>query len=78
MQAQELRDKSVVRVNSAQDVYQILTDREALEMVLDQGLEEKYKKYKSTIIGFFTNIKDKININDLTVYPSSTSISTTS
>jgi hypothetical protein len=47
---------------------------------LDEGLREREKeenkwkeddkeKYKSTIIDFFTSIKDRININDLTVYP---------
>jgi hypothetical protein len=66
--AQDLGDKSVIWINSPQDLYEVLTNKEALEMVLNQGLGEERKKYKDAIMEFFTNpkIKDRVNINDLT------------
>jgi hypothetical protein len=85
IKAQELGNDSVIPVNSPQDVYDILTNTKALESILDQGLREddklcylddelkereKWKhNNKSTIIDLFKSIKDKININDLIVYP---------
>ena len=61
---------SVFLVNSAQDAYHILTNREILEKVLQQGLKEEHVQYKDRIVELFMNIKDKIRVEDLTVYPS--------
>jgi hypothetical protein len=54
---------------SAKDAYHVLTDRETLEMVLQQGLKEEHIQYKDRIVELFTNMKDKIKLEDLTVYP---------
>lgn len=56
-------------IKSAEDVYKVLTDKETLGKVLDQGLKEKHKQYKAKIIEFFVNIKDRIKVEDLRVYP---------
>jgi hypothetical protein len=43
IKAQELGNDSVIIINSPQDVYEILRDREKLEKILDQGLREDEK-----------------------------------
>jgi hypothetical protein len=48
---------SVFMIKSAEDVCKVLTDKEALEKVLQQGLKEEHKQYKAKIIEFFVNIK---------------------
>jgi hypothetical protein len=60
---------SVFMIKSAEDVYKVLTDKEALEKVLQQGLKEEHKQYKAKIIEFFVNMKDMIKVEDLTLYP---------
>jgi hypothetical protein len=61
-------EDSVFRIKSAEDVYNVLTDKETLEKVLLQGLKEEHMQYKDNIVGFFMNMKDKIRIEDLRVY----------
>ena len=56
-------------IKSAEDVYKVLTDKETLGKVLNQGLKENHKQYKAKIIEFFVNIKDRIKVEDLRVYP---------
>jgi hypothetical protein len=60
---------SVFMIKSAEDVYKMLTDKEAWEKVLQQGLKEEHKQYKAKIIEFFVNMKDRIKVEDLTLYP---------
>jgi hypothetical protein len=38
------KDDSVLRIRRAEDVYKVLTDKETLEKVLDQGLKEEHKQ----------------------------------
>ena len=61
-------EDSVFRIKSAGDVYYTLTNRETLEKILQQGLEEEHKQYKDRIVEFFVNMKDRIKIEDLRVY----------
>jgi hypothetical protein len=49
-------------------VYQVLTDKEALEKVLQQGLKEEHSQYKDKIVELFMNMRDRIKIEDLRVY----------
>jgi hypothetical protein len=49
-------------------VYHVLTDKDALEIVLHQGLKEEYIQYKDKIVELFLNIKDRIKVEDLRVY----------
>jgi hypothetical protein len=44
------------------------TDKEILQKVLQQGLKEEYRQYKDRIVELFTNMKDRIKMEDLTVY----------
>jgi hypothetical protein len=37
-------------------------------MVLKQGLKEEHIQYKDKIVELFTNMKDRIKAEDLTVY----------
>ena len=37
------KDDSVFRIRRAEIVYKVLTDKETLEKVLDQGLKEEHK-----------------------------------
>jgi hypothetical protein len=60
---------SVFRIRSAADAYEALTNKEILEMVLQQGLKDEHKRYKDRIVELFMNMKDRIRVEDLTVYP---------
>ena len=66
--AKAQEEDSVFRIKSAEDVYHVLTDKETLEKVLQQGLKEEHKQYKDRIVDILTNMKDKIRIEDLRVY----------
>jgi hypothetical protein len=66
--AKAREEDSVFRIKSAEDVYHVLTDKETLEKVLQQGLKEEHKQFKNEIVDYFTNMKDKIKLKDLTFY----------
>jgi hypothetical protein len=61
-------ENSVFRIRTAVDAYQVLTNRETLEKVLQQGLKEEHMQYKERIMELFTNMKDRVKVEDLTVY----------
>jgi hypothetical protein len=67
--AQEQKEGVTYRIRTAQDAYNVLTDRRSLEIILEQGSHEEHRQYKDKIIVFLMNMKDKIDIDDLTVYP---------
>ena len=54
---------------SASDIYHPLVDRETLEKILEQGLDEENLKHKDDLLNFFMNIKDKVRIEDLFIAP---------
>ena len=66
--AKAQKEDSVFRIKSAADAYQVLTNKEFLEKVLQQGLKEEHTQYKDKIVELFTNMKDRIKVEDLTVY----------
>jgi hypothetical protein len=66
--AKAQEEGSIFRIKSAEDVYQVLTNKETLEMVLQQGLKEEHMQYKDKIVDFFMNLKDRIRVEDLRVY----------
>jgi hypothetical protein len=66
--AKAKEEDSVFRIRTAKDVYNVLIDKETLEKVLQQGLKEEHMQHKDSIIEFFLKMKDKIRIEDLTVY----------
>jgi hypothetical protein len=66
--AKAQEEDSVFRIRSAADAYHALTNRETLEMALQQGLKEEHMQYKDRIVKLFTNIKDRIKVEDLRVY----------
>ena len=66
--ARAQEEDSVFRIRSAADVYEALTNKETLEKVLHQGLKEEHIQYKDKIVELFTNMKDRIKAEDLTVY----------
>ena len=60
---------SQVQIRNVQDVYNALTNRETLNKVLEQGLDdEEYQNYRDEIVNLFISQKDKIKIEDLTLY----------
>ena len=59
---------SVFRIRSAADAYEALTNKEILEKVLQRGLKEEHIQYKDRIMELLTNLKDRIKVEDLTVY----------
>ena len=66
--AKAQEEDSVFRIKSVADAYHALTNRETLEVVLQQGLKEEHMQYKDSILDILTNMKDKIRIEDLRVY----------
>lgn len=66
--ARAQKEDSVFRIKSAKDVYNVLTDTETLQKVLKQGLKEEHKQHNDIIVGLFKNMKDRIKVEDLTVY----------
>lgn len=60
---------SIISIRNAQDIYHVLTDRETLDKILEQGLDEENLKHKDLILNFFMNIKDKVRIEDLFITP---------
>jgi hypothetical protein len=66
--AKAQEEGSVFRIRSAEDAYHVLTDKETLEMVLQEGLKEEHMQYKDRIVEFFMNMKDRIKVEELRVY----------
>lgn len=56
----EVKRLSVVPIRNAQDIYHALTDRETLDNILEQGLDEENLKYKDHLLNFFMSIKGKV------------------
>jgi hypothetical protein len=59
---------TVIPINSVEDIYHALTNRETLDKLLEHDLNEEQLKYKDDIVGFFMSIKDDIRIEDLTYH----------
>jgi hypothetical protein len=57
-------------IKSAEDEFHVLTDKEFLEKVLQQGLKEEHKQYNDSIAEFLMNVKDRFKVEDLPFYPS--------
>jgi hypothetical protein len=57
----------VYSIKSSEDAYQVLTDKETLEKVLQQGLKEEHMQYKDRIADVLTNMTDRIKVEDLRV-----------
>ena len=66
--AKAREEDSVFRIRSAADAYQALTNKETLEIVLQQGLKEEHMQYKDTILDILTKMKDKIRMEDFRFY----------
>jgi hypothetical protein len=67
----EVKRLSKVPIRNAKDVYNALTDRETLNKVLEQGLDnEEYQGHRDELINLFISQKekDRIKIEDLTLY----------
>ena len=78
------KDTSAIQIKNKQDLYQVLTNREMLDMVLEQGLdyilsdketfndtskfEQLRKDNRDKIVDYFMNIKDKIKLEELRFY----------
>lgn len=61
----EVKRLPIVPIRNENDIYYALTDRETLDKVLDQGLDEEHRKHKDDIVNFFMSIKDSIRKEDL-------------
>ena len=60
---------SKVPIRTVRDVYNALRDRETLNKVLEEGLDdEEYQRHRAEIVNLFMILKDKIKIEDLTLY----------
>jgi hypothetical protein len=75
------RDTSDIQIRNKQDLYQILTNREILDVILKQGLDyvlsdketfddtsifnHLHKDNIDEIVDYFMNIKDKVKLEDL-------------
>ena len=59
---------SLVPIRNIDDVYCALIDSKILTKVLEQDLEDKYRSEIDFMVNLFIGIKDKIKIEDLTIY----------
>ena len=66
--AKAQEEDSVFRIRNAADAYHALTNRETLELALQQGLKEEHRRYKDEIVRFFMNMKYRVRVEDLRVY----------
>ena len=66
--AKAQEEDSIFRIKSVEDLYHVLTDKETLEKVLQQGLKEEHRQYKDNIVEFFMNLKNRIKVDDLRFY----------
>lgn len=65
----EVKGLSQIPIRNVQDVYNALTDRETFNKVLEEELEDKeYQRHRDELVNLFMGIKDKIKIEDLTLY----------
>jgi hypothetical protein len=62
------KEGSAVPVKNVEDIYNALTDRETLDKLLQQVLDEEQLEDKDEIVEFFMSIKDTIRMEDLTFY----------
>ncbi|MGB0028461.1 MAG: hypothetical protein WBP64_16630 [Nitrososphaeraceae archaeon] len=78
------KDTSNIQIKNKQDLYQALTNREMLDMILEQGLDyilsdketfddtsrfsQLQKDNRNKIVDYLMNIKDKIKMEELRFY----------
>lgn len=62
------KENSIVPIKNLEDIYNALTDRETLDKLLQQELEEEHLKYKDGMVEYFMSIKDNVKMEDLTFY----------
>jgi hypothetical protein len=62
------KEGSEYKIKSVKDAHYALTNKEALEKLLQQGLKEEHMQYKDRIVELFTNMKDRIKVEDMRVY----------
>jgi hypothetical protein len=62
------KEESVVPIKNVEDIYVALTDRETLDKLLQQELDENQLEYKDEILEFFMSIRDAIRMEDLTFH----------
>ena|GEM_PF-730970 len=56
-------------IRNEEEVYNALINREMLDRVLEQGLDEEFRKFKDILVEFFMTIKNSVRIEDLNVRP---------
>jgi hypothetical protein len=67
----QVQKLSKVPIRNVQDVYNALTNKEGLDQLLEQGLDdEEYQRHREELVNLFMNIKekDKIKIEDFTLH----------
>ena len=64
----EVKKLSKVPIRNVHNVYNALTNKEALDQLLEQGLDDEYQRHRDDLVDLFMNLKDKIKIEDLTLY----------
>ena len=78
------KDTSSIQIKNEQDLYRALTDRDMLDMVLEQGLnyilsyketfddtyrfDQLQKDNRDKIVDYVMNLKDKIRLEELRFY----------
>jgi hypothetical protein len=78
------KDTSAIQIKNKQDLYQVLTDREMFDMLLEQGYDhvladtetfndpsrfnQLQKDNRDKIVDYFMSITDKIKLEELRFY----------
>ncbi|MGA7899824.1 MAG: hypothetical protein WCA39_13290 [Nitrososphaeraceae archaeon] len=79
-----IKDTSAIQIKNKQDLYQVLTNREMLDQILEQGLnyllydketfndisrfKQLQKGDRDKIVDYFMSIKDKLKLEELRFY----------
>jgi hypothetical protein len=64
----QVQKLSKVPIRNVQNIYNVLTDRDTFDKLLQQGLDNEEYQHKDAYTDFFMIIKDKVRIEDLIVY----------
>ena len=59
------KEGSAVPIKNVEDIYNALTDRETLDKLLQQALDEEQLEYKDEIVELFMSIKDTIRMEEV-------------
>lgn len=65
--SERIEKLSILPMRNLDDIFELLTNKEKLDIVLEIGLDKKYLQYKDKLVEFFISIKSNARKQDLVV-----------